>query len=159
MKYCYVEAGVVVEGPMTLPSAWRNVSGLNLLTNEELAAKGWLPAVENKPTLAPYESYGNPTVVVEAAQVVFTYPVVPADLATVKAGQIAAVDSELQVRLFEDYGVEDYIIMLMGGTATNALKKYVDDMDKAAKKATNDITSAATIAAALAVVPVWPAKP
>jgi hypothetical protein len=144
---------------MELPVAWRNVSGLNLLSDEELLVLGWLPAIENYPALAPYESYGSPVVAIEATQVVFTYPVVPADLAEVKAGQIAGFEDEFQFKLFEDYGVEDYIIMLVGGTMTNTQKKYIDDLDKALKKVVNDVTGAATVAAALAVVPVWPAKP
>lgn len=43
IRYAYVEAGAVVEGPMALPVNWRNVSGLDRLGAAELRALGWLP--------------------------------------------------------------------------------------------------------------------
>jgi len=39
--YVLVNQGAVVDGPRSLPTAWRNVSGLNILTASELATKGW----------------------------------------------------------------------------------------------------------------------
>ena len=66
MNYCLVENNAIVDGPRALPSSWRNVSGLNWLSNEELRALGWLPvridegAVDEKFVgstfiIAPYE--------------------------------------------------------------------------------------------------------
>lgn len=43
MNYCFVENNVIVEGPRGLPRSWRNISGLNLLSNDDLRALGWLP--------------------------------------------------------------------------------------------------------------------
>jgi hypothetical protein len=43
MRYAYVENGQIVEGPKGLPKAWRNISGFNLQTDEQLRAVGWLP--------------------------------------------------------------------------------------------------------------------
>jgi hypothetical protein len=43
MRYARVENGQVVEGPMALPNSWKNISGLNLLSNEQLLSLGWLP--------------------------------------------------------------------------------------------------------------------
>lgn len=43
MNYCLVENNAIVDGPRALPSSWRNVSGLNWLSNNELRALGWLP--------------------------------------------------------------------------------------------------------------------
>ena len=43
MNYCLVENNAIVDGPRALPSSWRNVSGLNWLSNDELRALGWLP--------------------------------------------------------------------------------------------------------------------
>lgn len=43
MTYGFVEDGIIKEGPKSLPAAWRNVSGLNLLSQEELRSLGWLP--------------------------------------------------------------------------------------------------------------------
>ncbi len=43
MNYCLVENNAIVDGPRALPSSWRNVSGLNWLSDDELKALGWLP--------------------------------------------------------------------------------------------------------------------
>ncbi len=43
MRYAYVEGGNIVEGPTMLPSSWRNISGLNNLSDAELLPLGWLP--------------------------------------------------------------------------------------------------------------------
>lgn len=54
MNYCFVENNVIVEGPRGLPRSWRNISGLDLLDNDDLRVLGWLPvridegAVEDK---------------------------------------------------------------------------------------------------------------
>lgn len=43
MLYGYIENNQVVEGPCNLPSSWRNISGLNKMSEEALKASGWLP--------------------------------------------------------------------------------------------------------------------
>jgi hypothetical protein len=43
MRYAYVENGKIIEGPKSLPTAWRNISGLNNLSDADLKALGWLP--------------------------------------------------------------------------------------------------------------------
>lgn len=43
MNYCLVQNGAIIEGPRALPASWGNISGLNLLSQEELKAHGWLP--------------------------------------------------------------------------------------------------------------------
>lgn len=66
MNYCLVENNAIVDGPRGLPASWRNVSGLNWLSDDELRALGWLPvridegAVDEKFVgstfiIAPYE--------------------------------------------------------------------------------------------------------
>ena len=51
-KYCYVESDNIIEGPRTLPRAWRtadiNISGLHLASSDRLKELGWLPVVENE---------------------------------------------------------------------------------------------------------------
>lgn len=44
--YVYVEDNQVVEGPKHIPTSWRNVSGLNNLSDEDLIEMGWLPVVD-----------------------------------------------------------------------------------------------------------------
>jgi hypothetical protein len=48
--YCLVENDSIIDGPRPLPDGWRNISGLNCLTDEELKTHGWLPASETIPT-------------------------------------------------------------------------------------------------------------
>jgi hypothetical protein len=43
MNYGYVENGIVIEGPRQLPASWRNVSGLDKMSQAALKATGWLP--------------------------------------------------------------------------------------------------------------------
>jgi hypothetical protein len=43
MNYCLVENNAIVDGPRGLPKSWRNISGLNWLSNDELRPLGWLP--------------------------------------------------------------------------------------------------------------------
>lgn len=43
MRYAYLKDGVVVEGPRALPKTWGNISGFNMLSQEELLNLGWLP--------------------------------------------------------------------------------------------------------------------
>jgi hypothetical protein len=43
MRYAYVEDGVILNGPDNLPSSWNNISGFNLMPQEELIKLGWLP--------------------------------------------------------------------------------------------------------------------
>jgi hypothetical protein len=44
MNYCLVENNAIVEGPRALPRSWRNISGLNWLSNHDLRPLGWLPS-------------------------------------------------------------------------------------------------------------------
>lgn len=43
--YCLVENSAVTDGPRELPHSWRNISNLPGLSDSELIALGWHPAV------------------------------------------------------------------------------------------------------------------
>jgi hypothetical protein len=43
MRYAYVEDGKILDGPRSLPKAWRNVSGLDRMPQSDLIKLGWLP--------------------------------------------------------------------------------------------------------------------
>lgn len=43
MNYGYVENNQVVDGPRRLPSSWRNISGLDKMSQDALKDIGWLP--------------------------------------------------------------------------------------------------------------------
>lgn len=69
MNYCFVENNTIVEGPRSLPRSWRNISGLDQMSDIGLQSIGWLPvridegAVDEKYVGSTFAI--NPTEVVE----------------------------------------------------------------------------------------------
>lgn len=76
-NYCFVEDGVVKEGPMPPPKNWRDTSGFNLLDEAGLKKRGWLPFREIK---VPYDSathgLGERSVEISADEVVYRQTIV-----------------------------------------------------------------------------------
>ena len=70
MSYCLVENDTVTDGPRSLPRNWKNVSGLNLSSAEELKEKGWLPYTSESVTLSDYEVRDGLTFTINADGVV-----------------------------------------------------------------------------------------
>ena len=44
--YCLIEAGAIVAGPCSLPDQWRGHRGLKHMSDDTLAAIGWLPVID-----------------------------------------------------------------------------------------------------------------
>lgn len=42
-RYAFIKDGIITEGPIFLQKNWENVSGLDLLDDDQLKALGWLP--------------------------------------------------------------------------------------------------------------------
>ncbi len=76
-RYFLIEKGKIVEGPRVLPKAWRNVSGLDKATSDELVAFGWLP--EDRTGYEPFDSAtqkrSGPVLKVEKKRVTSVYTV------------------------------------------------------------------------------------
>lgn len=53
--YCHVESGEIKAGPCSLPDQWRGHRGLKHMSDDTLAAIGWLPVVDAAEA-APSES-------------------------------------------------------------------------------------------------------
>ena len=53
--YCMIEAGAIAAGPCSLPDQWRGHRGLKHMSDDTLAAIGWLPVID-APETAPTES-------------------------------------------------------------------------------------------------------
>ena len=53
--YCLIEAGAIAAGPCSLPDQWRGHRGLKRMSDDTLAAIGWLPVIDATET-APTES-------------------------------------------------------------------------------------------------------
>jgi len=57
MSYCLIEQGVITAGPKAVPKAWKNISGLNRLSDERLKTLGWLPYINTKPSFEADTEY------------------------------------------------------------------------------------------------------
>ena len=53
--YCLIEAGDIAAGPCSLPDQWRGHRGLKHMSDDTLAALGWLPVIDALET-GPIES-------------------------------------------------------------------------------------------------------
>ena len=53
--YCLIEAGAIAAGPCSLPDQWRGHRGLKHMSDDTLAALGWLPVIDD-PQAAPEDS-------------------------------------------------------------------------------------------------------
>jgi hypothetical protein len=55
--YIHQTDNVIDVAPGPLPASWRNVSGLELLSDEDLKVAGWLPVVDDAPSFDPDLQY------------------------------------------------------------------------------------------------------
>ena len=87
--YCLIEAGAIVAGPCSLPDQWRGHRGLKHMSDDTLAAIGWLPVID-APEPAPAES-----LTVEPTRVLrHRAPVVPVEV-TMRQARLALLSAGL----------------------------------------------------------------
>jgi hypothetical protein len=94
MIYGYVENNQVVDGPRPLPSSWRNISGLNKMSEEALKAVGWLPW--NR-VYGPGDIEVKATITISSdiiTETVERRPLSDAEVAAEQAGRIAAIEEQ-----------------------------------------------------------------
>lgn len=73
-RYAHVTDGAIDKGPGTLPTSWRNISGLPHSTDEDLLALGWLPVETTKPDIDPaIETLEGPVLEIQADRVTETF--------------------------------------------------------------------------------------
>ena len=73
-QYCHIENNVINEGPKSLPTAWRNISGLHNLNAARRKALGWLPVrYVNQAHDPAAQVRTGPAYVIEPDEVVATY--------------------------------------------------------------------------------------
>jgi hypothetical protein len=70
MRYCYVENGVINNGPMNLPKNWENISNFSSLSHEQLISLGWLPYRFVAAVVPENSVIIDPTIVIESDEVV-----------------------------------------------------------------------------------------
>ncbi len=122
MEYCYIEDGLLKQGPMRLPKSWRNVSGLNMASQSELKALGWLPVTINKTPYNPLtHKVSGQDVVVLADSVIITDTIIA--LTSAEQTQVAwdAWIKEMAKSDLEDMSreMEDLIEGQHSGSVTN----------------------------------------
>ena len=111
--YCHIENGSIDEGPIPLPTAWRNISGLHLLPKAKLKKLGWLPVrkVGFEPFDPATQVRTDPDYAVGAGEVVAAY--------TVRAKTAQELDAEKTVAvagLFNNRALKAYILAVNGGS-------------------------------------------
>ena len=58
MMYCHVVSDTVEIGPIALPRSWKNISGLDMLSDSDLEVFGWYPVTQ--PALdESFQTYSN----------------------------------------------------------------------------------------------------
>ena len=72
MRYGHVTAGVIDQGPCSLPKSWENISGLNNMSNEQLRELGWLPWVLVQVPVGPNQVLDGSTVEIKPSEIVET---------------------------------------------------------------------------------------
>lgn len=59
VNYIHIENGIIKEGPVPLPISWRNISGLNGFSEEELKAMNWIALNGEKPEINRYQTISD----------------------------------------------------------------------------------------------------
>lgn len=106
MHYVHITAGAVDAGPCPLPAAWRRVSGLDGLSDDELAPLGWYPVQGEAPAIdAATETVAGPVLAIEgeagAHIVTATWTVTQRPIGTMRERALAAVRAEAARRILE----------------------------------------------------------
>lgn len=155
--YAVIKDNAIERFVSNLPVAHGNTSNFHLLDSATLIAYGWLPVVDTKPALGPYESYGAPVVTIEANQVTRVYPVVAPTVSSVRQAKRQQIRDELKAKLYQNLDVDDYVALLVMQVVPAGVKTRVEAIKAAYDAAITEVNSAGTVAAVLAVTASWPA--
>jgi hypothetical protein len=74
-NYCLVENNQITAGPKSIPTSWKNISGLNLLDDTALKARGWLPYIDTKPAFNVDTQYLSNEKIISENAVTETYTI------------------------------------------------------------------------------------
>lgn len=134
-SYAHVTDGAIDHGPGPLPTAWKNISGLDKLTDEaKLKELGWLPVVDNSRQPGPGEvldgySYAISPDAVTIASVI--RPMTPAELKAVHNngiyGQIAALEATITERMWREDARGSAVVNPSTGKTSTQYIAWVDD--------------------------------
>lgn len=63
--YVYIENDSIFEGPRTLPRTWKNISGLDGFTDQDLKEMNWVVVVGEKPEYNPtFQTISKPNILI-----------------------------------------------------------------------------------------------
>ena len=165
MAYCLIEESSITDGPRDLPKAWKNISGLNLLSDERLKTLGWLPYINTKPSFDADTEYLSSTKVIGEDAVTETYTVndyTEAEMATriadAKVARNIAIRAEAQGIITADYPLwfqSNVALGVYDSTVGDPMKAAIAAIIVASNTAEDAVEACTTLAEIRAVVPVW----
>ena len=166
MLYCYIENGQLVEGPKRLPNVWRNVSGLNLLSDASLKAKGWLPYIDVKPAYDKDTQYLTQTRTIGEDDVMVNYTVndytaeeMATRLLSAQTARKTAIRGECETKILSVYPLWMQVNGANGLDPLAEVDTMLADIG-AMRTESNDcedlVDAAETLAAVRAIEPTWP---
>ncbi|GAB3249252.1 DUF4376 domain-containing protein [Chitinimonas naiadis] len=133
MSYAVIQAGAIAQEFVQIPDAFANVSGFPGLSESDRAKFGFVPVIETKPPLGPFQYYSGHADVITAVSVLRTWSVGTPPLADIQA--------QLRQKVAEyRFNLETGGILVNGATiktdresqATLACAKVYADIDPAA---------------------------
>ena len=166
MLYCLVEQGVITDGPKKLPKVWRNVSGLNLLDDESLKVRGWLPYIDSPPAYDEDLQYLTFVNTINAGNVTATYTVndytageMVTRIADAKVARKVAIRREAQTIILADYPLwmqANVANGIYGAGIGDPMKAHIANVITESNSCEDAVDAAITLAAIRAIEPTWP---
>lgn len=106
LEFAHVSAGEIDIGPCPLPHSWNLVSGLDALSQTELANLGWLPVEDSAAPLGPWEELDSPVLTVDGSRVVRHFPAKRLPDALIVTRLRDAVQAHMDIEA-QRYGYDD----------------------------------------------------
>lgn len=134
MSYGYVENGEVVKIQSNLPKSWKNISGFNNLTDEQVKSYGWYVIIVDDTPLKEYEKKVSTNIVFDSENefILESYNIETLSLEDYKIQKIKRLKSEIEQRTYGDYPVYKQLSAALGNY-DSVETKVIKDGVKAAK--------------------------
>jgi len=166
MAYCLIEDAQITDGPRDLPKSWRNISGLNLLNDVALIAKGWLPYGDTKPEYDADTQYLTSVKVVSETTVEETYTVndyTEGEMVTrIAAAQLArqdAIKADAQTIILASYPLwlqANVANGIYGSDVGDPMKAHIANIITESNRCEDLVDIAETLAEIRIIISAWP---
>ena len=166
MLYCYVESGALVDGPRRLPRNWRNVTRLDLATDESLKLKGWLPYIDVKPEHDKDTQYitGSRVITKDAVTINntvndYTEEQMAARLFSAQTARKKVIRKEAKTRIewkYSDWAQRNVAMGVYGSDVGDPMKAKIAAMITESNSCEDAVDAAETLQAVRDVTPDWP---